>query len=102
MFTVTKSKRQALVIDSRKCIDCKACVVACRAENSVPLGKSRNWLNQELKVIGLACSKSPNPSSASTVKIPPVSVFVRRVLRINARMVSWPSIRPTVSAVVTA
>jgi tetrathionate reductase subunit B len=49
MSVLTKSKRQALVIDSRKCIDCKACVVACRAENSVPLGKSRNWLNEELK-----------------------------------------------------
>jgi tetrathionate reductase subunit B len=40
-------KRYALVIDSRKCINCKACVVACRAENNVPLGKSRNWINEE-------------------------------------------------------
>jgi tetrathionate reductase subunit B len=40
-------KRYALVIDSRKCIDCKACVVACRAENNVPLGHSRNWINEE-------------------------------------------------------
>jgi tetrathionate reductase subunit B len=40
-------KRFALVIDSRKCINCKACVVACRAENNVPLGKSRNWINEE-------------------------------------------------------
>jgi len=40
-------KRYVLVIDSRKCIDCKACVVACRAENSVPLGESRNWINEE-------------------------------------------------------
>jgi Fe-S-cluster-containing dehydrogenase component len=49
MLTLPKSKRLALAIDSRKCIDCKACVVACRAENAVPVGKSRNWLNQELK-----------------------------------------------------
>lgn len=40
-------KRYALVIDSKKCIDCKACAVACRAENSVPLGKSRNWIGEE-------------------------------------------------------
>jgi tetrathionate reductase subunit B len=40
-------KRYALVIDSKKCIDCKACVVACRAENQVPLGHSRNWINEE-------------------------------------------------------
>jgi tetrathionate reductase subunit B len=40
-------KRYVLVIDSRKCIDCKACLVACRAENNVPLGYSRNWINEE-------------------------------------------------------
>lgn len=42
-----QDKRYALVIDSRKCINCKACVVACRAENQVPLGHSRNWINEE-------------------------------------------------------
>ena len=40
-------KRYALVIDSRKCINCKACVVACRAENQVPLGYSRDWIGEE-------------------------------------------------------
>lgn len=42
-----KMKRYVLVIDSRKCIDCKACVVACKAENDVPLGVFRNWINAE-------------------------------------------------------
>jgi tetrathionate reductase subunit B len=40
-------KRYALVIDSKKCINCKACVVACRAENGVTLNKSRNWIGEE-------------------------------------------------------
>jgi Fe-S-cluster-containing dehydrogenase component len=40
-------KRYAIVIDSRKCINCKACVVACRAENRVPLGASRDWIGEE-------------------------------------------------------
>ncbi len=40
-------KRYALVIDSRKCINCKACIVACRAENRVPLGHSRDWIVEE-------------------------------------------------------
>jgi len=40
-------KRYALVIDTRKCINCKACVVACRAENQVPLPNSRNWIGEE-------------------------------------------------------
>jgi tetrathionate reductase subunit B len=27
-----------------RCIDCKACQVACKAENGTPLGQSRNWI----------------------------------------------------------
>ncbi|WP_306600010.1 4Fe-4S dicluster domain-containing protein [Geothrix sp. 21YS21S-2] len=40
-------KRYAMVLDSRKCIDCKACIVACKAENDVPLGVFRNRINAE-------------------------------------------------------
>ena len=47
MATKTKTKRYAMVIDSKKCIDCKACVVACKAENKVPEGVFRNWINVE-------------------------------------------------------
>lgn len=42
-----REKRYGLAIDARKCIDCEACVVACRAENGVPLAHSRNWINEE-------------------------------------------------------
>ncbi len=42
-------KRYVIVIDSRKCIACRACSVACRAENSVPVQYGRNWLNEELR-----------------------------------------------------
>ncbi len=45
-------KRYALVIDAKKCINCKACVVACRAENRVPLGYSRDWIGEEHRVNG--------------------------------------------------
>ena len=34
----------AMVIDSSKCIDCKACTVACKVENQVPEGHWRNWV----------------------------------------------------------
>ena len=40
-------KRYALALDTRKCINCKACVVACKAENDVPLGDFRNRINEE-------------------------------------------------------
>ena len=44
-----RAKRYAMVIDSKKCINCKACLVACRAENSVPLAHSRPWINEETR-----------------------------------------------------
>lgn len=37
-------KQYAMIIDSSKCIDCKGCVVACKVENKVPRGFSRNWI----------------------------------------------------------
>lgn len=44
-----KNKRFAIVLDTRRCIDCKACTVACKTENDVPLGKEnyRNWVGAE-------------------------------------------------------
>ena len=37
-------KKYGFVIDPRRCIDCRACLVACRAENNVPLNYTRNWV----------------------------------------------------------
>jgi tetrathionate reductase subunit B len=44
-----KNKRYAIVLDTRRCIECKACTVACKAENNVPLGREnyRNWVEAE-------------------------------------------------------
>jgi len=36
--------RYGFVIDVARCIDCRACLVACRAENQVPLGNTRIWV----------------------------------------------------------
>ena len=43
-----ENKRFAIVLDTRRCIDCKACTVACKAENNVPLGADnyRNWVDE--------------------------------------------------------
>ncbi|WP_418765353.1 4Fe-4S dicluster domain-containing protein [Mailhella sp.] len=38
--------RYVMVIDSEKCMDCKACVVACQQRNHVPYGLSRNWVRE--------------------------------------------------------
>lgn len=39
-----RKKRYAMVIDTRRCIGCQACSVACKTENDVPLGETRNWV----------------------------------------------------------
>jgi tetrathionate reductase subunit B len=38
------TKRYGFVIDVSRCIDCRACLVACRAQNEVPLGQTRIWV----------------------------------------------------------
>ncbi len=41
--------RFGMVIDTRRCVGCMDCVVACKTENQVPEGFNRDWIVQELK-----------------------------------------------------
>ena len=43
-MTQNRTKKYGIVIDSSKCIDCKACMIACKVENDVPEGFWRNWI----------------------------------------------------------
>jgi Fe-S-cluster-containing dehydrogenase component len=36
--------RYAMAIDTKKCVGCSDCVVACQVENKVPLGFCRDWV----------------------------------------------------------
>ncbi len=36
--------RYAMVIDTKKCVGCSDCVVACQTENKVPIGYARDWV----------------------------------------------------------
>jgi tetrathionate reductase subunit B len=38
-------KRYGFVIDPARCIDCRACLVACRAQWNTPEGKTRIWVH---------------------------------------------------------
>ena len=40
----SKPKKYGIIIDASKCIDCKACMIACKVENNVPEGAWRNWI----------------------------------------------------------
>ncbi|MDP8225780.1 MAG: 4Fe-4S dicluster domain-containing protein [Candidatus Lernaella stagnicola] len=37
-------KRLAMVIDTRRCVGCMDCVIACQTENNVPEGFHRDWI----------------------------------------------------------
>jgi len=41
-------KKYAMVIDTRTCIGCGACVIACKTENEVPEGLNRDWVVEEV------------------------------------------------------
>ena len=43
----TKVPRWGMVMDLRKCIGCRACTVACKAENNVSLGRFRAVVQEE-------------------------------------------------------
>jgi Fe-S-cluster-containing dehydrogenase component len=42
-----KKTQLAMVIDSSSCIDCKACMMACKVENNVSEGHWRNWVKKQ-------------------------------------------------------
>lgn len=42
-------KRYAMVMDTRKCVGCNACVLACKSENAVPEGFCRDWIVEEVR-----------------------------------------------------
>ncbi|MGE5354091.1 MAG: 4Fe-4S dicluster domain-containing protein [Acidobacteriota bacterium] len=41
--------RFAMAIDTKKCVGCMDCVVACKTENEIPVGFNRAWIVQDLK-----------------------------------------------------
>ncbi|MCB2226045.1 MAG: 4Fe-4S dicluster domain-containing protein [Desulfarculaceae bacterium] len=43
-MSAQKAQRLAIVVDTQKCFDCKACMIACKVENQVPDGHWRNWV----------------------------------------------------------
>ena len=40
-------KRYAMAVDTRRCVGCNACVIACKTENRLPEGGFRDWVVQE-------------------------------------------------------
>lgn len=62
--------RLGMVIDTRKCVGCMDCVVACKTENNVPEGHCRDWITQtatgvfpavQLEIRTERCNHCDNP-----------------------------------------
>ena len=64
-------KRYGMVIDADRCVDCKACMVACTAENDVPLGKHRNWVTSTLRGTYPELSMTVEPEQCHHCDDPP-------------------------------
>jgi Fe-S-cluster-containing dehydrogenase component len=41
------STQLAMVIEAERCLDCKACMAACKVANQLPEGKWRNWIKSQ-------------------------------------------------------
>lgn len=41
--------RYGMIIDTKRCVGCADCVVACKTENNVPDGFCRDWIVQEVR-----------------------------------------------------
>ncbi len=61
----------AMVVDGRACLDCKACMVACKAENAVPTGRSRNWVREDEKGVFPVVSVQMEPRPCMQCENPP-------------------------------
>ena len=66
--------RYIMVIDTRRCVGCMDCVVACKTENDVPEGYNRDWITEtvrgefptlQLEIRSERCNHCANPPCVS-------------------------------------
>jgi Fe-S-cluster-containing dehydrogenase component len=43
------SARYVMTVDTRRCVGCNACVIACKEENRLPPGAFRDWITTETR-----------------------------------------------------
>ncbi len=43
------AKKYGMAMDTKKCVGCNACVIACKTENNLPNGSYRDWIRTETR-----------------------------------------------------
>lgn len=46
---MSRERKYGMIIDTNRCVACSACVYACKGENAVPNGYSRDWIVQNIR-----------------------------------------------------
>ena len=72
-----RTNKYAIVIDTFKCFDCKACMIACKVENQLPTGYWRNWIRPLWNTDGSGksefqpgqCMQCDNPSCVAACPV---------------------------------
>ncbi len=41
---MSRERKYAMIIDTKRCVGCSACVYACKTENNIPEGFCRDWV----------------------------------------------------------
>lgn len=67
--------RYGMAIDTRRCVGCSDCVVACQTENNVPIGYARDWIteittgkypNLQMEILSERCNHCSNAPCVRT------------------------------------
>ena len=73
-------KHHAFLFDATRCIDCRACMVACSVENNIPMNKTRIWVSG----VGVN-GEYPEPGA----RLDGVSLYALSNIRIVFRPARW-------------
>ena len=80
-------KKYGFVIDPKRCIDCRACLVACRAENNVPLDDTRIYVSGTPKP-GTSLGQLEDAIDAVLAEIAEKGVTAEELERAKTRLIA--------------